>query len=63
MISGKKLRLLRINSNLTQDELAQKLNITRQSISQWENDKCLPDICEITELSRIYKVDLDKILL
>lgn len=63
MISGEKLRLLRINSNLTQAELAQKLNITRQSISQWENDKCLPDIYKITELSRIYKVDLDKILL
>ena len=34
---GKKIRLLRLSNNMTQEQLAEKLNVTPQSVSKWEN--------------------------
>ena len=41
---GKRLKEYRVKSNMTQDELADKLYVSRQTISSWENDKSYPDI-------------------
>lgn len=43
-IIGKYLKKLRTEHNLTQEELALKLHITRQAISSWENGRFIPDI-------------------
>lgn len=57
-----KLKQLRVNSNLTQEELAKKLFVTRQAISNWENGKNMPDTVAIVSLSRLYGVSLDELL-
>ena len=52
---GENLRKLRLNVNLTQEEVAEKLQITRQSISKWEQDIALPSIIFIVPIMKIYK--------
>ena len=47
---------LRKNKNLTQDEVAEKLNVTRQTISKWENGQSSPDFDKIAPLCEIYDV-------
>ena len=46
IVSGN-IKTLRIINNLTQEELAKKLYITKQAVSKWENELCLPDIINI----------------
>lgn len=53
---------LRTKNNLTQKELADKLLITSQAISKWENGRGIPDIEMIQKLSGIFKVDISEIL-
>ena len=43
---GKKLKEARLNRDLTQEVIAEKLNVSRQTISNWENEKSYPDIIE-----------------
>lgn len=59
---GEKLKNARVKQGLTQDELAEKLHITRQTISNWENSKSYPDILQIIELSNLYSLSLDELL-
>lgn len=59
---GEKLKLARVKQGLTQDELAERLHITRQTISNWENSKSYPDILQIIELSNLYSMNLDELL-
>ncbi len=49
---GENLRQLRLKANLTQDELARHLQISRQSISKWEQDISLPNIIYIVPLTK-----------
>ena len=42
---GKFIAYLRKENNMTQQELAEKLGVSDRSVSNWENGKCLPDIC------------------
>ena len=56
---GEKLLSLRKSKNLTQDDVAEKLNITRQTVSNWELGQTTPDILQAKELSKIFKVSLD----
>ena len=58
-----KLKDLRIKNNETQQDLAEKLNISFQSISKWEKGLCLPSIDMIKELAAHYNVTLDYLLL
>lgn len=56
---GKFISILRKEQNLTQDELAEKLNISSgKTISKWENGNAIPDFETIIELSKIFKVSL-----
>lgn len=59
---GEQLSLLRKKYNYSQDDLAQKLNISRQAISNWERGKSEPDMKTILELSEIYQVSTDELL-
>ena len=53
---NEKLFELRKNKNLTQDEVAEKLNVTRQTVSKWENGQSSPDFDKIAPLCEIYDV-------
>ena len=59
---GQRFQRLRKNANLTQEDVATKLNITAQAISKWENDVSAPDISVLTELSDILSVSLNELL-
>ena len=56
---GKNIRKLRKERNLTQEELAELLNITSQAISKWENESGMPDISQIIPLARVLGVSTD----
>mgnify|MGYP003467078132 FL=1 len=55
MTFGQNLKRLRLRNNLTQDEVADALQISRQSISKWERDITLPVITFIVPLSKVLK--------
>ena len=59
---GKKLKDARIKAKFTQEEIAEKLNVSRQTISNWENEKSYPDIISVIELSSLYSISLDDLL-
>lgn len=59
---GKKLKEVRMKSNLTQEQVAEKLFVSRQTISNWENEKSYPDIISIIKLSDLYSISLDELL-
>ena len=59
---GQRFQRLRKNANLTQEDVANKLNITAQAISKWENDVSAPDISVLVELSDILGVSLDELM-
>lgn len=59
---GGKIRIGREREHLTQAELAQKLSVTRQAVSNWERDKTLPDIYMIREIAEIFGLTLDEFM-
>lgn len=52
----------RKNLNLTQEEVAEKLFVSRQTISNWENGKTLPDIESLISISELYEISLDELI-
>ena len=62
MTLGNKLQYLRKTNGVSQETLAQQLEITRQTISKWELDISQPDIDKIVEISRIFGVSCDYLL-
>lgn len=58
----KKLKEARTNAGLTQEQVAEKIMVSRQTISNWENGKSLPDIVSILNLSDLYQISLDELL-
>lgn len=59
---GKKLKNARIEAGLTQEKAAEKNDVSRQTISNWENEKSYPDIISVIALSDLYSVSLDELL-
>ena len=57
-----KLQMLRKKQNITQEELAEKLNVSRQAVSKWEAGQTMPEVDKIIELARMYDISLDYIL-
>lgn len=57
------LKGLRVNANLTQLEVADKLGVTKETISNWENGKTSPDAVMLLKLCGVYKCSLDSIFL
>lgn len=59
---GKQIKKYRIENELSQEELANKIYVTRQSISNWENDKTYPDVNSLVLLSEIFQVSIDELI-
>jgi len=59
---GKFISDLRKNNNLTQQAFADKLGVTYQAVSKWENGKSIPDIIILKEISKQFNVSIDELL-
>lgn len=59
---GKKLKNARLNSGLTQEKVSEEIDVSRQTISNWENEKSYPDIVSVIKLGELYSVSLDELL-
>ena len=53
---------LRIQKGMSQGDLAEKLNVSRQSISKWENSSAVPDLDKIIKLSEIFDITIDELV-
>lgn len=62
MTIGKKLKEARIQSDITQEKVSEEIQVSRQTISNWENEKTYPDIISIIKLSNLYNISLDELL-
>lgn len=56
---NEKILLLRKKEGLSQESLAEKLNVTRQTVSNWELGQTTPDILQAKSISKIFKISLD----
>ena len=59
---SEKLKQLRNESGLTQEQVAEKLNCTRSAIARWETDKGIPDITNLIAISELYNVTIDELI-
>lgn len=59
---SEKLITLRKGRDLTQEQLAEQLNVSRQSISKWESGQVIPEVEKIVALSKAFNVTLDYLL-
>lgn len=59
---GRKLKEARTASGLSQENVAEKINVSRQTISNWETEKTYPDIISVIKLSDLYSISLDDLL-
>lgn len=59
---GQKLKTARQKAGLTQEVVADKIQVSRQTISNWENEKSYPDIASVIHLSNLYNISLDELL-
>ena len=62
MTFGKKLQSLRKEKGMSQDALANQLYVTRQSVSQWENDRTMPSVDLLIKISEIFDTTVDALL-
>ena len=56
------LRQLRLNSGMTQEQVAEKIGLTRQALSSYESGRTRPDIDMLVRLSEVYETDIDGIV-
>ena len=59
---GKQIRKYRKEQSLSQDELAEKVYVSRQTISNWENDKSYPDVNSLIFLSEVFHTSIDNLI-
>lgn len=59
---GKRLKEIRMEKKFSQEDVAKKMNISRQAISKWENDKTEPDLKSLKMISELYEISLDELL-
>ena len=59
---GKQIKMHRQEAHLSQEELANRVYVSRQTISNWENDKSYPDVNSLVLLSEIFQISLDKLI-
>lgn len=59
MIFSEKLQLLRKNKGLTQEELAERLSVSRQAVAKWESGQVYPDISNLIQISNTFNVTVD----
>jgi transcriptional regulator with XRE-family HTH domain len=56
---GKQIKKIRNEMSLSQDALAEKIYVSRQTISNWENDKSYPDVNSLILLSEVFETSID----
>ena len=61
MTIGNRIAFYRKKLNITQDALAQKLDVTNQAVSKWESDQCCPDIFLLPKLADIFGISIDEL--
>ena len=59
---GSKIKNARIDAQLTQEQAAEALEVSRQTMSNWENGKTYPDIVSVIKMSDLYAISLDHLL-
>jgi len=57
---GDKLKTIRKEKNLTQEEVAEKIGVSGQAVSKWEKGECLPDVYNLKLLARLYRMLISK---
>lgn len=57
-----KIKEARLKSGLTQEQAAEALSVSRQTVSNWENGKTYPDIVSVIKMSDLYSISLDRLL-
>ena len=62
MTTGEKLALLRKKKGMTQEELSEILNVSRQSVSRWEMDAAFPETDKLIKLSKLFECSIDFLL-
>ena len=62
MTLGEKIRKLRSDIGLTQEQLANKLGVSRQAITKWESDKGMPDIDNLKAIGKLLNVTVDYLI-
>lgn len=62
MTFGEKLKKLRIGNKLTQDELADKIFVTRTAISKWETDRGFPNMESLKMLCKVFNISMDTLI-
>ncbi|GAA3633097.1 hypothetical protein GCM10022297_10020 [Lactobacillus hamsteri] len=62
MTLGEKIFNLRTNQEWSQEQLAEKINVSRQAVSKWESDQSLPDVDKIVSLAQLFNVSTDYLL-
>lgn len=60
---GSRIAKLRKEKGLSQEKLAEKLGVSSQAVSKWENDASCPDISLLPELARVLEVTTDELLI
>lgn len=59
---GKQIARLRIRNKYTQERLAEKLQVSPQAVSKWENGKAVPEVALLCELSKLFNCSVDRML-
>ena len=59
---GEKIYQQRTKKKMSQGDLAELLNVSRQSISKWENNSSIPDLDKIVKMSEIFEISLDELI-
>ncbi len=60
---GERLKQIRANQGLSQEQLAEKIGVSRQAITKWETNRGLPDVENMIILAEIFKITLDELVL
>ena len=59
---GQTIQQIRKDNNLTQERFAELFHVTRQTVSNWENEKSYPDLLTLVAISDRFNISLDKML-
>ncbi|MBQ6895039.1 MAG: helix-turn-helix domain-containing protein, partial [Clostridia bacterium] len=62
MTIGEKIARLRVSLDISQEQLAEKLSVSRQSVSKWEMDSALPQIDKVLQLCDVFNISADELL-
>ena len=63
MLFNEKLKMLRKENNLTQEQLAEELNVSRQAITKWESGDGIPDIENLKQISILFNKTIDELIM